>query len=68
MKNLIEALIIFAKYKDLPYPTNCSHDVLAIMGVTKDEVSAEDAARLDELGFIWDGNDECWMSFLYGSA
>jgi hypothetical protein len=68
MKNLIEALQIFCKYKDLGWPTACEHDILMIMGVTKDEVSAEDQTRLDELGFFWEDSDECWASFKYGSA
>lgn len=68
MTNLIKALTIFAKYQDLTYPTNCSHDVLAIIGITREEVSKEDAAALEGLGFLWDDNDECWMSFRYGSA
>jgi hypothetical protein len=66
MKNLIEALTIFAKYQNLDYPTSCSHDVLYIVGITPEEVSVEDRARLDALGFI--AGDECWMSFRYGSA
>ncbi len=69
MKDLIEALTIFAKYKDLHNPTHCEHDVLYIMGVTKDEISQEDAARLKELGFIWSESDGgCWKSFRFGSA
>lgn len=42
MKDLIEALTIFQKYKDVDYPTHCEHDVLYIMAVGRDEVSAED--------------------------
>ncbi len=68
MKDLIEALTIFQKYKDERWPTNCSHDLLAIMAVSKDEVSAEDAARLGELGFIWMDGEDCWGSFRFGSA
>jgi hypothetical protein len=68
MSKLIEALQIFLKYKDLLRPTHCEHDVLFVMGVTKEEVSADDAAALDALGFFWNDDDECWMSFQYGSA
>jgi hypothetical protein len=66
VKDLIEALTIFAKYKDEKSPTHCDHDVLMIMGVTKDEVSAEDQARLEELGFIWSVG--YWRSYRFGSA
>lgn len=68
MKNLIEALTIFVKYQDRECPTHCEHDVLYIMGITRDEVSENDRARLDQLGFIWSESDDCWISFEYGSA
>lgn len=66
MDKLIEALQIFLKYKNEQWPTHCEHDVLWIMGVTEEEVSDEDKARLTELGFFW--GDECWQSYRYGSA
>lgn len=68
MSELIEALQIFLKYKNKKWPTNCTHDTLAIVGIEQDEVSTEDAARLDELGFFWSDTDECWMSYRFGSA
>jgi hypothetical protein len=66
MKDLIEALTIFAKYKDWEWPTHCEHDVLTIMGITEEEVSKEDRERLNKLGFLW--GDEAWISFRFGSA
>jgi len=69
MKKLIEALTIFAKYQDLEWPTHCEHDVLHVVGITKDEVSEEDQKRLDALGFIWSAEDDgSWISFHFGSA
>jgi hypothetical protein len=68
MKDLIEALTIFARYRDVRNPTNCAHDVLCIMAVERDEVSAADRARLDALGFFWSGEHDCWASFRFGSA
>lgn len=69
MKDLIEALTIFLKYKNVPNPTHCSHDVLSIMEITEDDVSLEDRNRLGELGFFWSTSDGgCWRSFRYGSA
>lgn len=69
MKDLIEALTIFAKYQaDTRWPTLCQHDVLSITGVDKDAVSAEDQARLNALGFKWDGVEQNWYSFRFGSA
>ena len=68
MENLIKALQIFLKYKNAKWPTNCSHDVLAIMEIDQDEVSSEDIEILDELGFFWSEEHECFISFHYGSA
>lgn len=68
MKDLIEALQIFLKYKDEYSPTHCEHDVLWIMAVSKEEVSPGDQARLKELGFFWSESDGCWQSFRFGSA
>gem|GEM_PF-744981 len=69
MSDLIKALMIFLKYRNPDYPTHCEHDVLQIMGITKDEVSAEDAATLEELGFFWSQEDGgAWISFRFGSA
>lgn len=67
MKDLIEALTIFAKYQiNTRNPTHCSHDKLAIMYVGE-LLSPEDAKRLNELGFLWSESDECWISFRYGN-
>ena len=68
MDKLIEALQIFLKYKNLTYPTCCAHDELIIIDIMRSDVSDEDHARLDELGFIWSEDEECYHSFKYGSA
>ena len=71
MKELIEALTIILKYKNLQWPTHCEHDVLYVVEVTEDEVSEEDKKRLNELGFHYSNDSECgpsWLSFRYGSA
>jgi len=69
MRDLIAALQIFAKYQDLKRPTHCEHDVMQIMGITQEEVSPEDAARLDALGFHWSVHDGgAWISYRFGSA
>jgi hypothetical protein len=66
MKNLIEALTIFLKYGDEPYQTHCEHDELWICGYDDAEISEEDTAKLEELGFSNYGDG--WKSFRYGSA
>lgn len=68
MKDLIEALTIFAKYKNEYAPTHCEHDVLWVVGISFEEVSEEDRAKLEALGFFWSDSDESWQSFRFGSA
>lgn len=67
MNDLIEALNIFRKYKNSDYPTHCEHAILMIADITE-EVSDEDKNRLEELGFFWDNEHDCWMSYRFGSA
>lgn len=74
MKDLIEALTIFLKYapadKDTYAPTHCEHDIFLVagMGIEENAVSAEDEKRLEELGFHWDSEYDCWASFRFGSC
>jgi hypothetical protein len=68
MSDLIEALTIFRKYADPHYPTHCEHDIMLVVGIKEDEVTPEDGARLDALGFFWCDEYECWASFRFGSA
>jgi len=62
MEDLIKALQILLKYKDVDNPPNCIHDELIIMEIHQDEVSKEDIKRLDELGFYWDEEEEYFYS------
>jgi len=66
MEDLIKALQIFLKYGNEKWPTNCTHDELAIMGIEPKDVSPDDKAELERLGFIHD--DEYFFSFRFGSA
>lgn len=69
MSQLIEALTIFLKYGDPKYPTHCEHDVLAICGILPSDVSDEDKAKLDELGFfVGTEYPDCFISFRFGSS
>lgn len=70
MQDLITALQIFLKYADPINPTHCEHDVLVIVGIEPNEVSDEDKARLDKLGFFV-GNEfgyPVFQSYRFGSA
>jgi len=68
MEELIEALTIFAKYKNEKWPTHCEHDVLCVVGVGEEEPSEQDRKRLKELSFEWNDEYDCWSSFRFGSA
>jgi hypothetical protein len=68
MEKLIEAFQIFLKYGNPAYPTHCEHDVLTICGIDPSGVSDEDTAKLDELGFFVDEDDDFFKSYRYGSA
>lgn len=69
MKDLIEALTIFMKYKNIYAPTHCNHDVLMIAEISKEEVSEADQVLLGDLGFHWSENEGgAWISYRFGSA
>lgn len=70
MSDLIEALQILLKYGNPDYPTHCEHDILTIVGIDPADVSDEDKARLDDLGFFVgdEYGDDQFHSFKYGSA
>lgn len=42
--------------------------MLMVVGITQDEVSVEDTTKLDELGFYWSSEFDCWASSYFGSA
>ena len=68
MEDLIKALQIFLKYKNEKWPTYCEHDVLTIIGIDPTDVSEDDKEELDRLGFIVSEEDECFISFKFGSV
>ena len=67
MEQLRKALEIFAKYTSDEYPTSCEHNQLYVL-VDPANVSKEDIAALNELGFIADEDEGNFYSFKYGSA
>lgn len=69
MKDLIEALTIFAKYGDPHSPTHCEHDRLTVM-VDPALVEDEDLKRLEELSFRPDDEEGggTFYSYRFGSA
>lgn len=68
MDKLIQALQIFMKYKNEAHPTHCEHDIMMVVDISKEEVSNEDKTKLDELGFHWNKEYDCWASYRFGSA
>lgn len=69
MKDLIEALTIFAKYIDpgVHCPTGCEHDELFVY-VDPMTVGADDLGRLADLGFAPNPHAGHFYSFRFGSA
>lgn len=67
MTDLIEALTPFAKYTNDTHPTCCEHDILSVL-VDPVQVTAEDRARLGELGFRAQESDRNFYSNRFGSA
>ena len=67
VKDLLEALTLFAKYTSDDHPTCCEHDMLYVL-VDPAAVSAEDCVRLDVLGFTAQESDGNFRSSRFGSA
>jgi hypothetical protein len=68
MEDLIKALQVFVKYKNQYAPTHCEHDVLCVVDISKEEMSSEDIAAVESLGFFWSDGDDAWQSYRFGSA
>lgn len=67
LEELLEAFTIFVKYDEGEYPTNCSHDELAVL-IDPEKVSESDAFRLGELGFFISKEYDGFASYKYGSC
>jgi hypothetical protein len=67
IRDLIEALEIFAKY-NVNASIHCEHDTMYICYISPDEVTEKDKTRLDELGFFDSSDDDNFMSFRWGSC
>ena len=65
MEDLIEALRIFSKYTDSKYPTKCEHEELYVNCVKPKDVTPEDLAELEKLGFV-PFQDFAFVSFRFG--
>lgn len=70
MDDLILALTILKKYivdsYNLKFPTSCEHDVLYV-SVDPESVSDDDKIKLEDLGFIAQEEDACFVSYRFGS-
>jgi len=71
MENLIKALQLLQSKmtEDVKFPTCCDHDVLRVYaGIDPSHFSLEELDQLEDWGFDWDDDDECFMSSWYGSC
>ena len=62
MENLIKAFNIFLKYSNDKYIIHCEHDVLMI-NINEKDVSESHKKELDDLGFFWSNEYECFIMF-----
>ena len=64
---LIEAVNIFAKYTEeglgKKYAFQAGHDIIYFYTDEPIAQDAEDGVRLNQLGFLWDEDAECWGYF-----
>ncbi len=67
MKDLIEALTIFAKYTDKGRVVNCEHDQMFIC-IDPALVTEQDTTRLTELSFHKDNSGGYFWSYRFGSC
>lgn len=73
MDDLIEALNILKKYNNpnsytSKNPFHCEHDELSVFVDRFDEITEEDFAKLDELGFLKSYDEDHFISYRYGSC
>ena len=68
MSDLIEALTILRKYGNPQYPTICEHDTLTIADINPQDVTPQDLAELNRLGYFVDKTEKCFRSHRYGIA
>jgi hypothetical protein len=62
-KEVAKAFEILQKYSKKALQVEGAHDVLFALGAPKEGVSAEDTAKLEKLGWAWDGEYDCWRMF-----
>lgn len=67
MDDLIKALTILRKYGNPDWPTHCEHDVLLVL-IDPADVSEEDLAELETLGFRAGNGEGCFVSYKFGRA
>jgi hypothetical protein len=67
MNELIKALLIFQKYRNLDHPTVCDHDAWVIVGVPH-AIDQVDAEAVNDLGFYWSVHYDAWVSTKFSSA
>jgi hypothetical protein len=70
MDDLIKALQILRKYGNPRNPTHCEHDVLTIAEINADDVTLDDIAELEQLGFhcFEEYGERYFHSYRFGSA
>lgn len=64
LSTLLEGMQILNKYMGkVEGECAAEHDIIYLPGPSKEELSAEDAKRLDDLGFFFDDQYDSWARF-----
>jgi len=62
---LAESLRIFGMYAvDEAHLRGATHDKLLGPTVPRSSMLDHDVTRLEELGWIWDEEEECWIAYI----
>ena len=60
-----ESMRIFWKYLgDDLHLRGATHDKLWGPPVKRPDMAGQDAERLEELGWLWDEEEECWIAYI----
>lgn len=66
MDDLIQSLWIFRKYGDRQFPTCCEHGKLMVD--YDNDMENDDKDELNRLGFFFDEELDCWISYKFGDC
>lgn len=63
INELAEGAAIIAKYEPGDHCVGAEHDVLYVGSTPPEQIGPTDRERLNELGWKWDTDLDCWRHF-----